>query len=979
MAPLPPKLLSGLLLVFLFVAKTCFSQGLSFQHFTSENGLSENFIYSLLQDKKGFLWIGTHDGLNRYDGYRFQKFRHDPADTNSIIDNSIYSICQDANGILWIGTNSGLSRYDPETGLFSSINLQRKLKAVAQVLPVGKNELMIWHEGRLCLLDTRTKTEIPLVIANDAAIMRVYSKFPIAQDRNGDLYMMQHFQDKTNILQYNRKQRAFNHYTTLQAPGQFVGRGILFIDSRDNCWVAENDSIVYVFDLSKNKIKESNVQQPVFNVRSSAVRDIAEDFQGNIWIASNTGLLFYDRKIGRVQEYRKDSKSINSLSSDDVQQIYQDRTGIVWVGTSNGLNKLNLFQKKFNHLTASPDHKKGLYDNFILGVFTEKGDVLRIHYNKYDDRHFTRYHIPSKRFNHIPQSQYNPRQWLKEVSVKNPERLNDELIDKILDAYFDPAAVTGDQPGQIWIDMNQQFWGAPNWMNDTTIIYSHLNGNELWIASSKGLILFNTANHSRTLFDCDPSRKNSISSEDVTCFIYENDGNMWIGTKGGGLNYFDRKKNSFSHFTERDGLCNSSIYCMVKDDNGKLWLGTSFGLSNFDPKTKKFQNYFRSDGLVNTEYNRYSACKTADGTIFMGGMNGIDYFHPDSLINSAVTPPQVEITGFRIFNQPGYLQQNQELKYDQNFINIEFAAIDFTNPEANQFIYKLEGADKNWIQSEGRNNVNYSFLKPGQYRFLVKGRNSHGIWNEKPAVFYFTISKPWYTRWWFAVSIVGIVSVTIYGLFRYRLQQRLHVLQVRNRLHRDLHDDIGATLSSVKAYSEILKDNPDNPMIADLIKDNSIETLERLDVIAWATNPQNDNFKSLVSRISKFALPLCHSRKIECVIENRGISDDLLMAGEVRQNIFLVVKEAITNMIKYANASRCRIFFQTREKFLVLQITDDGDGSDGSIYGNGSGWHNMRKRTEELKGRLEINSAPGRGTEIILSLPHPRKIPSSWD
>ena len=199
MAPHPPKLLSGLLLVFLLVGKTCFSQDLSFQHFTSENGLSENFIYSILQDKKGFLWIGTHDGLNRYDGYRFQKFRHDPADTNSIIDNSIYSICEDANGILWIGTNNGLSRYDPETGLFSSINLQRKLKAVAQVLPVGKNELMLWHDGRLCLLDTRTKTEIPLVMANDAAIMRVYSKFPIAQDRNGDLYMMQHFQGRTNI------------------------------------------------------------------------------------------------------------------------------------------------------------------------------------------------------------------------------------------------------------------------------------------------------------------------------------------------------------------------------------------------------------------------------------------------------------------------------------------------------------------------------------------------------------------------------------------------------------------------------------------------------------------------------------------------------------------------------------------------------------------------------------------------------------
>ena len=539
--------------------------------------------------------------------------------------------------------------------------------------------------------------------------------------------------------------------------------------------------------------------------------------------------------------------------------------------------------------------------------------------------------------------------------------------------------------GQIWIDSKQFHWHsnppfnpAGNWLRDTLIEEMQLYGNDLWIASQKGLIQFNTLTKTSIVYNSGGSVNGRISSNDITCFVFEEDGNMWIGTKGGGLNFFDRKNNSFLHFSEKDGLCNNSIYSMVKDDNGHLWIGTSFGLSNFDPVTKKFKNYFRADGLVNNEYNRRSACKMPDGTIFMGGMDGIDYFHPDSLFR-LINKPQVTITDFKLFNKSILLQKNYTLKHDENFISIEFAAMDFTNPAANKFAYQLEGADKDWVYPEGRNFTTYSYLKPGNYKFLIKAANSEGIWNDEPVICRFSILPAWYQTWWFVSLLILTGAAIIYILFRYRLAQKLYVLQIRNRLHRDLHDDVGATLSSIKAYSEILKDKPDNPVIAKLIKDNSTEMLERLEVIAWATNPQHDHFKSLKSLMIKFATPLCHSRNIQCNIESNVISEEMLMPGEVRQNIFLVFKEAISNMIKYADATSCNIQLFIRSNQFVMQVTDNGKGFDGTIKGSGNGWRNMKKRTEDLNGTLAINSTPANGTEIKMQLPYPFKIPNSWD
>lgn len=416
---------------------------------------------------------------------------------------------------------------------------------------------------------------------------------------------------------------------------------------------------------------------------------------------------------------------------------------------------------------------------------------------------------------------------------------------------------------------------------------------------------------------------------------------------------------------------------MVKDDRNRIWIGTSYGLSCFDPSIKRFKNYFRKDGLINSEFNRYSACKLPDGTIMMGGMHGIDYFHPDSLTGRS--KPDVLITDFKVLDKNIYEDQNLSLSHNRNNITIEFAATDYTNPAGNKFSYKLEGADNNWMDAGYRNFANYSLLPPGKYRFLVKAANSDGVWSEQPAVFSFTILSPWYQTWWFYGLCIAAVAAFVYILFKYRLKQQLLVLHIRNRLHRDLHDDVGATLSSVKAYSEILKDNPDNPFIADLIKENSSEMIERLEVIAWATNPQHDNFKSLQNIMIKFARPLCLSRKIDFHFEKDGIDEQLIIPGDVRQNIYLVFKESINNMIKYADATACNVNMFIKNQKFILQVKDNGIGHNEDVQGNGSGLKNMKRRAEEMGGSIERETGHQKGMLVKLSIPYPFKIPNSWD
>jgi hypothetical protein len=455
--------------------------------------------------------------------------------------------------------------------------------------------------------------------------------------------------------------------------------------------------------------------------------------------------------------------------------------------------------------------------------------------------------------------------------------------------------------------------------------------------------------------------------------LVEENGNLWIGTNGAGLNYFDRATQSFTHYTVQDGLCNNAIFSMVKDNNGRLWLGTGNGLSCFDKSRNKFSNFFPSDGLVNSEFNRYSALKLPDGKLMMGGMNGIDYFDPELAITTDI-PPRVQITDFRVYNKSIPPDSPHSLSYKNNYVSIDFAAMDFRNPAANTYAYKLDGIDKDWIMAGNQTSVSYATLSPGRYHFLVKAAGSDGAWSEEPAEIYFKIRTPWWRSGVFWAMTALIIVSSLFFIYQFRIRQLKKVYSVRTKISQDLHDEVGATLTSISYLSEVAKLNG---TIGDTNKNEAIEKIGEfsremigeMNDIVWAINPSNDKLEKIESRMRNFASVLLAAKNIQLEFFSDEKVSHYFLGMQERKNLYLIFKEAINNSAKYSGCTSVSVAISKENHHIQMRIADNGKGFIENGNGEGNGLQNMKARAEEIGARLAIESRPGKGTHILLSVP----------
>jgi signal transduction histidine kinase len=663
--------------------------------------------------------------------------------------------------------------------------------------------------------------------------------------------------------------------------------------------------------------------------------------------------------------------------------VYQDKTGIIWLGTFNGLNKQNPLQQRFRHLTANADVQPSLMNNFVMGIYAGSGNTGLIRYIN-NAPFFSEFDLPENLIHHYLVRNYNFADLLKKAAIKNSGYLSDDTLNKFLPFlkrirwnFLPPGSLMADKKQGLWFNEGFKFWlvnTSESWSFQSYNVDMQINGDDIWLATAgNGLLCFHVPTRTLTRYIAGDLKKGSINSNDITCFIIEQNGNMWIGTKGGGLNYFDIKKKTFQHYTEEDGLCNNSIYSLVKDNNSLIWIGTSNGLSCFDPVTHKFSNYFRSDGLVNSEYNRYSACKLENGFLLMGGMNGIDYFHPDSLLNNRIKP-QVQITDFKVFNKSIYPGQNFSLGYNKNSITIYFAAMDFSNPTGNKFAYKLEGVDKDWVTLEKRNFATYSILSPGSYHFSVKAANSDGIWNDDPQTIEFTILTPWWQSKWFYTFCALAIIMLLVAFYRYRINQLKKIMAIRTRISQDLHDDIGASLSSINIYSSVAERAMDEDVektknILQKINHNTRKVMEDMSDIVWAMNNKQKEESTFSNRIKNYGYDLLSQKNIECRYQIDEQAEQKLLKPEARKNILLIVKEAMNNIAKYSEASRAEVQITKDTANIEIKITDNGKGFDPDTIVKGNGLKNIEQRSALLGGSCRFDSSPGRGTTIQCKIP----------
>ena len=444
----------------------CVSQdNLLFDHFTSENGLTENVVYVVFQDSKGFLWIGTHDGLNRYDGYEFKKFRHNPADNNSLPDNTIKSICEDGQGNLWLVTNAGVCRFNPLAGKFTGIALRSNTKNVKQILAVNENELIVRFDAEFSLINIHTLAEIAIGYNFlGQTIFAIGVTTPLSKDNKGNIYVANNSARKVNVWRYDNSRKSFNEFMSFQVDKSWANHRILFafVDSYDQCWIGIQGAQPLIYKLSV-KAKKNNYLKP--KKGTNEITCIYEDKERNIWIATDAGLWCYDHQNNKLNNYRHDN-SINSISWDFIQTICQDNTGIMWIGTSNGLNKLNPLQRKFRHLSIDKGADAGLFNNFVLGIYPETGEQVRIHYNFWKS-YFSRFNLKNNYIRHYSIPGYSYADYIREVVVKTPEKLNDSILKKAIAGLRKVVTNVAKPDGNLFIDSRKNLWYVSGyWITD---------------------------------------------------------------------------------------------------------------------------------------------------------------------------------------------------------------------------------------------------------------------------------------------------------------------------------------------------------------------------------------------------------------------------------------------------------------------------------------------------------------------------------
>lgn len=974
-----PLLLCGCILFLQFSAQVLRAQNkpIGFEHYTTENGLSNIVVYSLLQDSRGFIWAGTHNGLNRFDGYSFKKFLPNNSDSNFISGASINCIVEDANGNIWVGTDAGLNCYDYRTGKFSVYYKSPPSHEVWQLFLTGNDELMViagkqFGRKTAYLLNIRNRAINKAGVYDGVETASDISTLsPLSINNQHEVFSITKWDTLPflKILKYKKGQREFLPFKKWQLDkslSYYFDNGF-FIDSRENYWVilAKNkENVLLLFSKEGNLVFRHN------GLPEGAA--FYEDHSGRIWISTTKGVLLYDEKEKLVKPFLLSSEP---LSATIIQkQVLVDKRNVIWVGGFNGLYKLLNKDERILNLTTSGSSALNLFQASVMGILKE-GNSLRVHY-LFGSDHYTILDLNNGKSEHRLVNKAHP----VKLSLQNPGNLKDSTFGVILRQHlsltrFLPAFSFVDRYQQVWTLLTDLFLANENkTIKTSSSIYNFfVTGDTVWCCTDNGLGLFNVKEKSYQVFlSADGPGDLKLSHRNIGSVLPDNRNNLWIGTYSG-LDKFDMKSKKVTHYNAENNLVNNGIFSLVFDNDGGLWMGTAKGLCYFDTASKTFLNFSRNDGLINTEYNRLSAVKLNDGRICMGGMDGIDLFDPAQLKNKGQTP-DVCITDFRVYNKSLDPSSHYDLYYKQNYVNIFFAAMDFTDPASNRFQYKMEGIDQDWIDAENRNYASYSSLPTGKYRFLVRGATRNGNWSETPALVYITIDSPWWRSPWFLGGLLFFIGAVIITIYRFRIRQLKKLIKVRTKISQDLHDEVGATLTTISFLSEIARQqyntgNGESKHTLERIGEFSREMIGEMNDIVWAINPSNDKFEKIEARMRNFAAVLLAAKNINLEFRTDEQVRLYNLGMQQRKNLYLIFKEAVNNSAKYSDCTAVNVCLSKEDHHILMHIADNGKGFTANNEVLGNGLKNMKMRAEEINADISIETTYGAGTTIKLSVP----------
>lgn len=817
-----------------------------FQHISLEQGLSQGTIMCILQDSKGFLWFGTEDGLNRYDGYSFEIFRPDPENPNSLSSNAVRTIIEDSSGYLWIGTfGGGLNKFDWKTGRFTHYRADpanpKGLSNDTVLTVLEDRRGMLWigtFGGGLNRFDPRTGT---------------FTHFRADPGKSGSLSsdMVRFlYEDRAGLLwvgtfggglnRFDPQSGIFTHYRADAGdPAALSNDSVLAVleDRRGMMWIGTFGGGLDRFDPGTGAFTHFrwNPDDPG-SLSSNDVRGIYEDSSGNLWVGTfGGGLNLLDRETGRFTRYLSDPADPLSLSDSSVQAIYEDRSGALWFGTVvGGLNKFWREKQRFNHYRNIPGNENSLSSNKVMALCEDRSGILWIGthggLNRLDQETggFSLYrHRPgdpaglsSDEVTALLEDSAGVL-WVGTMAGLNRFHRQTGKFSHYLANPAAPGSLSHNRvtsieetrQGDIWIGTiyglnrldreRKSFKSFVNDPNDPNSLSYNLvvavkedRGGVLWAGTHGGLNKYDRESGTFTVYRADTGNPGSLSSDKVNYLHQDRSGTLWIGTYVG-LNKYVAHSDSFIQYTTARGLPNNLIYGILEDDSGNLWISTNNGVSKFNPKTETFKNYDYRDGLQSNEF-KFGACFNGKkGKMFFGGINGFNAFFPGDITDNLYLPPIV-ITKFSVFNKPVDVGETVDgqvllaapvteckeirLSYKHSVFSFEYSALHYGVPEKNRYAFKMDGLERQWNEVGNRRFATYSHLDPGSYVFRVKGTNNDGIWNEEGAAIAVIIDPPPWRTWWAYTLYFLALSGIMAGYVRTQRKKLAYERSVNERL-----------------------------------------------------------------------------------------------------------------------------------------------------------------------------------------------------
>ena len=913
----------------------------------------KNAIITILEDNHGILWTGSNGkGLFQFDRKSkkyIKNYTFSENDPNSISSNFIDQPIMDSSGNLWVPTKNGLNKYNRESDNFTRYSITKNSAGLeSRIYSVSFDRKgMMWvgtENGAFKINSSDGKILNHFLPSSNVKGLNHNVTYGIYHDRLGQLWISV---ENNGIIRWNPETGDCEQFYNGKpnSDGFDITTVYHFKEAKNGLvWMTVAEGGIVSFYPEGKKGFYPFILNPSEKDRKegSYVTGIQTDSSGNMWMGTENGVVRLE-KNGKQTLFSSKGNSAETTASNYIWTVLVDRNNNIWAGTNNGLIFIDTKTGKLSRFISEKNNPNSLIGNRIMSLLQSSEGKI----------------------------------WIGSssgISVYEPET-------KIFMNYKSYP----DNPDSLGYHI-------------VTSLFEN-SKKEIWIGTNGGGVFkYLKSENKFKRFQHNSKISSGLSSNSVMAIAEDKNGFMWFGTiSQGGLNRLNADGKTFTKFTVKNGLQNDQIEGILTDDLHNLWVSTAEGISRISLKDSSVDNYDYRDGLNGNTFDFGGYEKDKYGNIYFCGNNGFTKIIP-SEISARPYYPEIVFTGFLKYNTPFLLdssitaKQIIELNYDDQYFSIQYSALEFEMKSKIKYAFKLEIYDEHWIENGSNETVTYTHLEPGNYVFKVKSTNTDGRWNSESKSIQLIVKPPFWKTWWFFLINGLMIAGSFAGTIRYisirnlkkkigQLEQERELRETREKtkekIARDLHDDVSTTLSSMSLYLESaknkIKSNPEtSQQILEKLQTLSSQAKESMEEVVWSLSPKNDTLINLMNRMKDTAAELCLENGIQFETNQESDEKDYVISETVRKNIYLIFKEVINNSLKHSGASKISLFCGTEKENFYLTIKDDGTGTELSgkteKSKGGNGLLNIKKRAQELNAELNIISSPNEGMSVEIRI-----------